>query len=1359
MKKKSFLKAGKNLSMILLITGFFLTGATLIFTTSVSATTAITYNAGTDTILVIDGTNAVPKTWTDIYNADVAGGWGQITRQGTNQFSVSAKIQFGNSTNITWFADTTKQITFNEVGEGRTQPFMHVMNGSHWKSGIIGNVSSKSTGSGCSFISLGTGAVNWFLLGEKTANVSFYASTVQGYTRAIRNYIECQNASFITMQVQVGFRFQDCVNCSWYDITVLSEHDFESGGSTMTVFAGRTYGVLDNILCLNVYDLVYPEGSYPLTIRDLYGVNLYDVLWMPSTRTADVYLVDFDVPESAWTFYFEGSNMFQSDYRVYRQSSFNISVTDALGNPLEDANVSLYDSEDDLLFWYNTTSGGWLPETQDVTYGFYDKTGIDTIRLRSPCLLMINKTGYLNYSALIDVSHRIDLMQVVLFTYDDYFAGGLDLSKWSYRRNITIDHTLVESNLTDFTVLVNLSNDANLSAHADSTGDDIIFTDGTTVYDFEFEYWDNSTGTLVAWVQLPFVSSTVDTVFYMYYGYNEEPMIASQQNPEDTWDLDYTKVFHLTELNDSTSNGYDMTNHGATQVSGIVNNASFFDGINDYMANHAVHPKTANFTLECFVSLNAHDFLQAPYAGVVFQSDGNNAFGLSSNYADNGMMSGRVSSGSASQTVSFETVDEVNYPSGFHYCVYRGDSSDLYYQRDMSFSTSQTQTVQNTGSPLCDFSIGRWGDYTASASYFNGTVDEVRVSDVYRNNSWVNATYNSIENAGLFVSIDVESSVAGASAGIVVNTDASNVTCSNTTWWNGTAWIVNITAESRLNISTNLVNATETHNCVWNTPFWDIVFNATGNTTPVTLYQNPLYASGTHTKTLRGVGGWDVYANYSSAIGTSENIVNASGTHEYVWNGSTNKWWVWANYTGNNTGGSTNSTNLTLFENIVNASGTHQSLYNPITGWSVWANYTGNLTPIHSFENLINASGTHTIVQNGTGYWDWANFTGNLTPLTRYENIVNATGYNNYTLNSTGYHVWSNYTGYPVVVNMTLMNATGNYTVVPTVVPVIIGVWQEDADEFNNNAGANAIDGDWDTFGTLLDDAISYPKYIKPIGATGCTWHVKVADGNYSYPVSESDFNHFDDYVQFYIYYSFASGLEMYYYDTYTLYYRNGATDGTLYEDSVTWNFSVPGIGYYAVNFTAESRLNISTNLVNATETHNCVWNTPFWDIVFNATGNTTPVTLYQNPLYASGTHTKTLRGVGGWDVYANYSSAIGTSENIVNASGTHEYVWNGSTNKWWVWANYTGTGGGAPTPISLFQSFVNATGTHQFVLTGAGYQVWANATGNVSSAVNITSYIPIDGNGVYKMPLLIGMLVALPMVLMTKRKRRRRMQ
>ena len=64
-----------------------------------------------------------------------------------------------------------------------------------------------------------------------------------------------------------------------------------------------------------------------------------------------------------------------------------------------------------------------------------------------------------------------------------------------------------------------------------------------------------STGQLIAWVSVPTVSASSDTVIYVYYGNGSA---ANQQNPTGVWDSNYEGVWHLPNgttlsANDSTA--------------------------------------------------------------------------------------------------------------------------------------------------------------------------------------------------------------------------------------------------------------------------------------------------------------------------------------------------------------------------------------------------------------------------------------------------------------------------------------------------------------------------------------------------------------------------------------------------------------------------------------------------------------------------------------------------------------------------------------------------------------------------------------------------------------------------------------
>lgn len=139
------------------------------------------------------------------------------------------------------------------------------------------------------------------------------------------------------------------------------------------------------------------------------------------------------------------------------------------------------------------------------------------------------------------------------------------LSGWSYRKKITIDHTKVGATTedqTNFPVLISLTGLSNINTN----GTDIRFTtsDGGTSLAREIESYVPGTGTLTAWVKIPLLSHTADTVIYMYYGNSSatEPAADSTYGKNNVWDSNFKGVWHLndpTNPTDSTSNANNGT--------------------------------------------------------------------------------------------------------------------------------------------------------------------------------------------------------------------------------------------------------------------------------------------------------------------------------------------------------------------------------------------------------------------------------------------------------------------------------------------------------------------------------------------------------------------------------------------------------------------------------------------------------------------------------------------------------------------------------------------------------------------------------------------------------------------------------
>jgi hypothetical protein len=185
---------------------------------------------------------------------------------------------------------------------------------------------------------------------------------------------------------------------------------------------------------------------------------------------------------------------------------------------------------------------------------------------------------------------------------------------WNYRKKISIDHTKVDDNLTDFPVLISLSSDPDLAARAQSNGDDLLFTssNGTTKLSHEIESFSNGTGELVAWVKVPSLSSATDTDIYMYYG---NSTCGNQENTTGVWDSNFKMVQHLNDapassggtvyFNDfETEVGFDYGNLNPTMTTEAKKNGEYGirgDGNKSYLRACRQENSGRNVVFEAWV--------------------------------------------------------------------------------------------------------------------------------------------------------------------------------------------------------------------------------------------------------------------------------------------------------------------------------------------------------------------------------------------------------------------------------------------------------------------------------------------------------------------------------------------------------------------------------------------------------------------------------------------------------------------------------------------------------------------------------------------------------------------------------------
>ena len=318
-------------------------------------------------------------------------------------------------------------------------------------------------------------------------------------------------------------------------------------------------------------------------------------------------------------------------------------------------------------------------------------------------------------------------------------------SDWQYRKLITIDHTKIDQDLTDFPVLVKLASSTFDFSKATSTGHDIRFTDslGTTTLKHERERHDSINEIAEYWVKIPSVASSTYTEFYMYYG---NPEAGDGADPTNVWDSNHVMVQHLQETSgthyDSTSNGKNGTVFGDTNqnIEGKIDGADSFDGTGDYIdcGNNTITGNNS-FTLEAWINTNT----VSKYSG---------ALSIGASGSNQSAYIGTVSS------VQVGTSSSIgggffgrNYGSGVNttgqwfYLVmtFSGGSNGtaiIYVNGEEKLTDTRTPNLQDTYTR-----IGRIGSDTAYD--FNGIADEVIVSNTARSAAWIKAKYYSGDNA------------------------------------------------------------------------------------------------------------------------------------------------------------------------------------------------------------------------------------------------------------------------------------------------------------------------------------------------------------------------------------------------------------------------------------------------------------------------------------------------------------------------------------------------------------------------------------------------------------------------------------
>lgn len=319
------------------------------------------------------------------------------------------------------------------------------------------------------------------------------------------------------------------------------------------------------------------------------------------------------------------------------------------------------------------------------------------------------------------------------------------------------------------------------SSYTGTVPADLIFTSDSacgTKLNWEVESYSATTGALIAWVQLPTLSHTTNTVIELCW--DNSSVSSFQGNVHGTWDGTFTAVYHLPNgstlnTNDSTTNSVNLTNNNsATAVAGQIDGAvnlsaassqylSSSSGLQTSAMSYEVWVKPASFP-NAYNTVMSTDGSTSQFFDMHVKSNGKLALYLatSGGTADyDGTGTNTLSAGTTYMLV-------MTYVTSTGLVGYVNGAVDGNTTFNGTISTGGT--TLNIGNNLPNFG-GR---------YFDGMVDEARISNVARSADWITADYNNQKSNSTMVVFGPAQSAA------VLSNKVTRVSILNSRLSNGT---------------------------------------------------------------------------------------------------------------------------------------------------------------------------------------------------------------------------------------------------------------------------------------------------------------------------------------------------------------------------------------------------------------------------------------------------------------------------------------------------------------------------------------------------------------------------------------------
>jgi hypothetical protein len=332
---------------------------------------------------------------------------------------------------------------------------------------------------------------------------------------------------------------------------------------------------------------------------------------------------------------------------------------------------------------------------------------------------------------------------------------------WIYRTKITIDSTKVDASLTDFPIffdLADIGTGHGFWSNVKSDGADIRITKSDGTSEVAREVTGIDTGAETGEVHFSAdgtLSSSSDTDYYVYYGnaIASDHAASATYGMYNVWDSNYKGIYHLSEATaeEVASGTSHQVNEGspassATSVTGKVGKGFDFNN----STNTIVFEAGVSTHLSPTTALQFELWFNADTIGsdVLLYCRGNSTtVGYGFWFWNSNL---RAQIGSTGWTNLTYALSSLSVNTWYHIVGnWNGTTYKLYLDGTEVNTGAYAGSQTYSGAQM---TIGT----RASGDDFDGTIDELRISDIARSADWISTQYNNQSSPSTFYTIGAE---------------------------------------------------------------------------------------------------------------------------------------------------------------------------------------------------------------------------------------------------------------------------------------------------------------------------------------------------------------------------------------------------------------------------------------------------------------------------------------------------------------------------------------------------------------------------------------------------------------------------